>query len=394
MRIASALTIVFALLAVSSTNEMGSPFSWSAPQTPLGLEADYSAASPGSCTSALAQRAVCLAANRRALEIINARRLKAIIVVQDVTTGALVAFAASHPSELDVNTHVYPLSVSKLLVCASLWDHELPDSSFENKKGKPNAEDPAGRTHVSAHDMLVGGSDSAGMQMAIDLRKAVGTNAVLEDFKRYGFPPLGGLSNDDSFWGELNPAWKSRLMPGPAYVSLDEKTKDVEWAETLSIGERNMQVTALHISLFLQSVGNNGLRLTPVAKEERSAQRVGKSSLPPEALSNSTRAMSESTALRLQSAMRDTVQRGTARSIATALSDTGWQIGGKTGSGTALLPKGLQIDGWFAGLIFDPNGKARFTIATFVRSGGYGGENAAKISAELARYIVVESGAR
>jgi hypothetical protein len=71
-----------------------------------------------------------------------------------------------------------------------------------------------------------------------------------------------------------------------------------------------------------------------------------------------------------------------------ALESTGWQISGKTGSGMALLPKGAQIDGWFAGLIFDRQGKARFTIATFVRSGGYGGENAAKISAELSRYLI------
>ena len=100
--------------------------------------------------------------------------------------------------------------------------------------------------------------------------------------------------------------------------------------------------------------------------------------------------MQESTALRLQSAMRDTVQRGTAKGIARLFENTGWRIGGKTGSGTALLPKGAQIDGWFAGLIFDSQGKARFTIATFVRSGGYGGENAAKISAELAGYIIGE----
>ena len=99
--------------------------------------------------------------------------------------------------------------------------------------------------------------------------------------------------------------------------------------------------------------------------------------------------MQERTALRLQSAMRDTVQRGTAKSIGKTLEDTGWQIGGKTGSGPALLPKGDLVDGWFAGLVFDPQGKAQFTVVTFIRSGGYGGENA-KISAALARYIIGE----
>jgi cell division protein FtsI/penicillin-binding protein 2 len=49
---------------------------------------------------------------------------------------------------------------------------------------------------------------------------------------------------------------------------------------------------------------------------------------------------------------------------------------------------GPPYDGWFAGLVFDPEGKARFTVATYVRRGGKGGENAAIISAQLARYLI------
>jgi len=41
----------------------------------------------------LAQRAVCIAANTRALEIMDG--LEAVTVIQDVRTAALVAFAAS-----------------------------------------------------------------------------------------------------------------------------------------------------------------------------------------------------------------------------------------------------------------------------------------------------------
>ena len=92
--------------------------------------------------------------------------------------------------------------------------------------------------------------------------------------------------------------------------------------------------------------------------------------------------MEENTAQRLQAALRDNVQRGTATSIAKALEGTPWQIGGKTGSG------GPQLDGWFAGLVFDPEGHARFTVATFVRHGGYGGGNGARISADVAAYII------
>ncbi len=346
------------------------------------------AASP--CVSALAKRAVCVSANRRAQEVMSANRLKAVTVVQDVRSGAIVAFAASHPSELDVTTPVSPLSLSKVLLSASWWDNRQPDSSFDSTKGNPNAENPAYRSRVSVHEMLVGGSDSAGKQMSLALRKSVGTRKVLNDFKRYGFGQRTSLLRDDNFWGELAPAWRARLIPAPAYVSLSEQTKDEEWADTMSLGEINMSVTVLHLSRFLQAVGNNGVMLTPVAREEQSTPSLTQSSASRREVNNSVRVVQESTALRLQSAMRDTVQRGTAKSIAKALADTGWRIGGKTGSGAALLPKGDLVDGWFAGLIFDPQGKARFTVATFVRSGGYGGENAAKISAALARYIIGE----
>jgi cell division protein FtsI/penicillin-binding protein 2 len=344
-----------------------------------------SVAQSSPCLNALTQRAVCTAANNRALEIMRGRRLKAITVVQDVQTGALVAFAASQPSEVDITSPIRPLSLSKLLIAASWWDNRLPDSSFDSTRGARDAANPAYRSRVTVHEMLVGGSDSAGRQSAVALRKSAGTQKVLEDFARYGLAQRTDLSRDDNFWGELAPVWKGHLIPAAAYASLTEVTKDEEWAETLSLGETNMSVTALHLSRFLQAVGNGGLLLTPIAREERS---VTKSNVSLRDFNNPIRMMEESTALRLQSAMRDTVQRGTARSIAKTLEDTGWQIGGKTGSGPALLPKGAQVDGWFAGLIFDPQGRARFTVATFVRSGGKGGENAAKISAALARYLV------
>ena len=340
------------------------------------------------CTNALAQRAVCVAANERALGTMSANQRKALIVVQDVRTGAVVAFAASEPSDLDVTVPICPLSLSKLLLAASWWDNRQPDSSFDDAKGTANAQNPVHKSRVSIREILVGGSDFAGKQMAIALRKSVGTKTVVADLKRYGFGQRTDLPRDDTFWGELAPTWEARLIPAQAYASLSDKTKDEEWAEALSIGEINMKVTALHVSRFLQAIGNDGVMLPPVAREEQSTPSV---TTPSPQLKNSIRVMQEGTARRLQSAMRDCVERGTAKSIARALEKTGWQIGGKTGSGAALLPKGSQIDGWFAGLIFDPEGKAKFTVATFVRSGGYGGENAAKISAELARFLIAET---
>jgi membrane peptidoglycan carboxypeptidase len=183
--------------------------------------------------------------------------------------------------------------------------------------------------------------------MALTLRASVGTEAVLRDFDRYGFQTLLGAG-----------------------------TKDAEWADTLSVGETNITVTALDISRFLQAIGKQGMMVSLNTKVRPAIRRV----------------MQEKTALRLQSAMRDVVQRGTATSIATALAGTGWQMGGKTGSGPGPASNISELDGWFAGLIFDPQGKARFTIATFVKHGGRGG-NAARVSAEMAHFLITENGA-
>src|SRR6476469_4089637 len=78
----------------------------------------------GPCDEALARAIVCEAANQRALEIMKPGNLKAIIVMQDVQSGSLVAFAASDPAKLDVTTALAPLSPVKLLAAASWLEHD------------------------------------------------------------------------------------------------------------------------------------------------------------------------------------------------------------------------------------------------------------------------------
>jgi cell division protein FtsI/penicillin-binding protein 2 len=99
--------------------------------------------------------------------------------------------------------------------------------------------------------------------------------------------------------------------------------------------------------------------------------------------------MSETAASKLQTVMRGAVERGTAKSAAPVLAGSDWTMGGKTGTGPepGTHAAGPGSDGWFAGLSFDPQGKARFTIATFVKHGGFGGENAARLSAELTLFL-------
>jgi cell division protein FtsI/penicillin-binding protein 2 len=306
------------------------------------------------CADSLARGVVCEAANRYARESMQQSGLTAIIAVQDVRTGALVASAASRPDVLDVTTQVLPLSFMKVFLAASWWDHHLPDETFDcvEKNGK----EP--RTlHISVHELLVTGCDLPGKQMALALRRAVGGLAMISDLKRFA---MGENSRSST--------------------TLRADMNDHEWADTWSIGEANVTVTALDISRFLQAVGNRGVVLRPSARLEPSSAAVN-----PEP----RRMMREQTAALLRSSLLDVVRRGTAKGSDADLEGTNWRIGGKTGSGP--LRPGQELDGWFAGLIFDSRGDARFTVATFVRQGGYGGGNAARLSARVARYLAADT---
>jgi beta-lactamase class A len=325
-----------------------------------------------SCITALTRGTVCNSASKHALEIMNRENLEAITVAHDVQTGSLVAFAASHPDKLNVTSLLLPLSTVKLMLAASWWDHAERDDAFSNRN-----------EWMRVAKMIVSGSDDIGRGIASDLRKAIGTKAVLNDLERYGFPFLSsGAGTDTGFWAELAPEWKEKLVPSASYHSLSADTAERDWEDTLSIGEARFKVTALSLSRFLQAIGNNGLMLPARARAE--ASPPGDAS---EDAKKSVRVMQESTAVKLQKAMRAVVERGTAKGIAEALRSSGWQIGGKTGTGPGPQALGPHSDGWFAGLIFDPEGSPRFTVATFVRHGGLGGGKAAQVSAELARFL-------
>jgi cell division protein FtsI/penicillin-binding protein 2 len=330
------------------------------------------------CKQALAADSVCESAVAFSNGLMISRHLMAVSVVQQVSTGAVVLFAASAPDKLDVSTPVPPLSLSKVFLAASWWDHNLPDREFESLHGTENAENPAYRKKVNVQEMLVGGSDSAGIQMALALRKLVGTEAVLVDLRRFGFNRSGQLS-----WAEIDPEWKQRLRVQTADASLHD-LNDQAWGSALSIGENHMTISALQVSQFFQAVGNGGVSCSSIAlrSTENSPGISKRGCISP------SRVMNRTTAKRLMNAMLDTVKRGTASGISKALEDLGWSIGGKTGTGGVNGAPTSEQDGWFAGLIFDRKLKARFTVATFTRRGGTGGGNAAEISAALAHFLV------
>jgi cell division protein FtsI/penicillin-binding protein 2 len=333
---------------------------------------------PHLCSPALKNHSVCEAGNAFLEEQITKRHLAATSVVQDVRTGALVAFASS--PGLDPSTSILPLSFAKVYLAASWWDRRLPDQRFRARVRNDKDPNPAFRKSVDLRSILIGGSDSAGEQLAVALRRTVGESSVVEDLDRFGFGTRG-----DSFWANIDPDWSGHLVPADPSLSV-AGLDDQAWGEALSIGETHMRTTPLAISSFLQAVGNHGIACAPFAKAygrgERSQSWVLLCRSP-------KRLLRAQAAEQIQGAMVETVQHGTADRIANSMSGTGWSIGGKTGTGGHAGASLDRQDGLFAGLILDQHGDARFTIVTLVREGGIGGGRAAELSAEIARLLAM-----
>jgi cell division protein FtsI/penicillin-binding protein 2 len=311
------------------------------------------------------------------VRLIAARHLAGAIVIEDVRTGAVVAFASVPAVEdspaknlsVDVTSPILPLSISKVLLAASWWAHEH----------QINASHRSAPTDV--HEMLVAGSDSAGGLLANALREAVGAEVVLDDLNRFGFPPC---PNDDaqkidtSFWQTLVPQWQTRLAPAAACTDLSVRTNEAEWSRALSVGESSFSVTLLHLSRFMQAIGNRGIMLQPTALDARTAV------VPASQPAAGKKIMDASTVSKLESAMIDNVDRGTAKSIRGRLGPK-WMMGGKTGTGPA---NANPFDGCFAGLVFDDHRAARYTVVAYIKRGGSGGGAAAEISADLFKYVL------
>ncbi|HEV3455513.1 MAG TPA: penicillin-binding transpeptidase domain-containing protein, partial [Thermoanaerobaculia bacterium] len=131
-----------------------------------------------------------------------------------------------------------------------------------------------------------------------------------------------------------------------------------------------------------QAVGNGGEMIAPLARTREPA--APGTAAAGSGTSRGQRIMRAETARRLQLAMLDAVQRGSAAGIRERLGGQ-WKIGGKTGTG----PGGAHpYDGCFVGLVFDPRGEPRYTVATYIKAGGRGGGVAAEVSADLARFLV------
>lgn len=228
---------------------------------------------------------------------------------------------------VDINesteSRVRPLSVIKMFVAASWIEHGFADVMVDCVASGGH---PPRRMRVE--EVVSSGCDSAGAAMAVILREKLGGETVLRDLRRYGLDDL----------------------------TLKPDASDSDWGSTLTLGEDQMTVTPQQVATFLRAIGQDGAPL-----------------------------FSKPTARRLIASMDGTVDHGTAMGIKDALGRSGWQLGGKTGSGPGQC--GDACDGWFASLLSDSHG-ARYVILVFIKGKGLGGGLAAHTAASLADQLI------
>jgi cell division protein FtsI/penicillin-binding protein 2 len=326
-----------------------------------------------------------------AWELLSASGEPGAVVMQDVNTGAIVAYASTGgPDQPPIGIQEYsaPGSVFKLALAAVWWEYELPDTVL----GCPPSIQLTDRATISNSEgfdiarvsapaeMLVFSCNTTAVKMALIARDRLGEQAFVDMYRRFGFEPYtdsddqpGGF--DRGYWLTASDDWDRRMSPPPARIRIGAGTGRAEWGQ-LAIGQGPVDVTPIHISNFLQAIGNDGVMRQPTIEwevlEDADVEDDGVA----------TRVMSAETAARLQSAMRGVVDRGTGRSAGALVDGLAWDLGGKTG--TAQVANAAD-NGWFAGLIHGPDGEPRYTVVVFLRGGGPGGRGPAAIAAGLTR---------
>ncbi|HEX2211314.1 MAG TPA: penicillin-binding transpeptidase domain-containing protein [Longimicrobium sp.] len=329
---------------------------------------------------------ICSQPTRAAYQLLDATNLNGAVIIQDVQTGALVAYAATGGPEdppFGIKRYAPPGSVFKLAVAALWWENDIPEQRMACPPyiqiGNARIRNFESHEYASLRvpdGMLRVSCNTAAVRMALEMRQRLGVEAFRDAYQRFGFVTYSGgppSPSEPDFWNTGNAAWAQRMTPPPVRVRFAERFSQHEWGQ-IAIGQGPVDVTPLAISRFLQAIGNSGVMMPPTLEWEQMEKR-----------GEGRRIMRESTSRKLQEAMLQVVDSGTAVSAKARLAGTGWDLAGKTG--TADVAGAPRPDAWFAGLMYGPDGRARYTIVVYLQRGGQGGRVAAPIAGEMTRFM-------
>lgn len=330
---------------------------------------------------------LCEPLTARAWQLLRETGRPGAVVMQDVQTGALVAYTATGGAQdppLGLQEYSPPGSVFKLALAAIWWENGLPEMVLgcpstirvTDRATIQNSEVFSIPSVTAPTEMLVHSCNTTAVEMALMARERLGEQAFIDAYRRFGFVPYEAdapSSFQSDFWKTDSERWAERMSPRPARLRVSESTGRAEWAQ-IAIGQGPVDATVVHVSRFMQAIGNDGVMLPPTIEWEMREEVVDDTD------DLATRVMSTETSRLLRTAMLQVVDRGSARRVAAEVDATGWDLSGKTGTAQVA---GEADNGWFAGLIHGPDGRPRYTVVVFLRGGGPGGRMPAGIAAGL-----------
>lgn|GEM_PF-898026 len=339
------------------------------------------------------QLTLCAPATLEAHRLLTATGLPGTVIVQDIRNGALLAYAATGTASqapFGIKRYALPGSVFKLALSAMWWDAGFGDvrmpcpSEIKVSERAPAIHNFESHEYGSLEvprEMLVVSCNTQAIMMGMQLRERLGQEAFVDGLKRMGFAVYTDQRPQTplDFWNSGSAQWMQRMSPPPSRVKVMKRFNPFEWGQ-MSIGQGPVDVTPIGVSRFVSAIGNGGVML-PVTLE---ADRLRD-------LPEGRRIMKQGTSLKLQQAMLEVVQRGTGVRAVPILQGTGWNMGGKTG--TADVRRGHVPDGWFAGLMFGPDGRARYSVVVYLQNGGQGGRSAAPLAAQMTRWMAQQAAA-
>jgi cell division protein FtsI/penicillin-binding protein 2 len=316
------------------------------------------------------------------------------VIVQEVATGGVLAYAATGtPTDapLGMRQSLIPGSLMKLATAAIWLENGMGERVTDCPRHLPignyslrNSHEFSRPTLVVPREMIVYSCNVAAARMLLEMRTRLGSDALINGYQRLGFAayePRNELcaagrprGYDGGFWRTASPQLVRHLSPVRSALCLSPKSIRPDLA-MLSIGQGPIDVSAVHMMRFLQAIGNDGVMLNPTFEWD-----LARTARPAATL------MRPETARSLREAMAEVVSQGTASSVASELASLeGWSLAGKTA--TVEREGAVFDDGWFGGLVMGPDTRARYVVVVFLRKGGPGGGEPARIAAKLTRYL-------
>ncbi|NLJ85446.1 MAG: penicillin-binding protein 2 [Firmicutes bacterium] len=318
---------------------------------------------------------------QRSVEMLLEGR-KGAVIVMEAKTGRILAAASTpgfSPNDIDAHWAVISTDGDSPLFNRAFAGFYPPGSTFKLvvlaaglASGKvvmeSSFDDPGA---ISIHGYTITNSDGTDKRslsltealalssnvVFVRLAQEIGSDAILDMARAFGLgqkPPLIGGS------------------VGSGRIPTDELTA-VELAQ-MAIGQYNVAVSPLQMTLLVQALANEGLMMRPTLVSAVHDPVSGKVwTNPPEPIRQVVKA---GLARKMREALAVTVQRGTGRQAALPHVE----IAGKTGS--AENPQGVA-HAWFVGMA--PTAEPEICVTIILENAGSGGKVAAPLAREIFR---------